>query len=212
MTSCKAHKEGELQNLQLLCHTIRQTSATRSLLPTYASAIRSRTCQPTAKMFKRLVICVLNFLFPPLAVLMLTGLNQDVILNCVLFLLAVIPSHIHGFYISFTYFNRKRKVRKGVYPGSPTHLIWSDKVNNGGASRREIQQLLDEKEGKSLTTSLSRKLTNKIDSWNDGNSEKFVEAGNRLSRKSTRRSRPNDDEYDNDNSPQSSRSSRRIIF
>jgi uncharacterized membrane protein YqaE (UPF0057 family) len=92
-------------------------------------------------LFKRLLIAMLNILFPPLAVMMITGPNEDFIFNCVMFILAVIPSHIHGFYISLTYFNRKRKVRKDVYPGKPKHLIWSDKVNNGGASRREIERL-----------------------------------------------------------------------
>lgn len=148
-------------------------------------------------MFKRLTIAFLNVLFPPLAVLLLTGFNEDVILNCVLFLLAVIPSHVHGFYISLTYFNRKRKVRRGLYPGKPRSMIWSNKVNNGGASRREMRDMLEEKEGlggeDTLTRKLSRKLSNRIQSWDDGNSEKFVEAGEPLSRRSTRRSRRNDE-------------------
>lgn len=164
-------------------------------------------------MFKRLVICVLNVLFPPLAVMMLTGLNEDVIFNCVLFLLAVIPSHVHGFYISLTYFNRKRKVRKGVYPGTPRRLIWSEKVNNGGASRRQMQELLDEKEGRTLTKRVSRRLTNKIEGWNDGNSEKFAPDSplSVTSRLSTRRSRRYDDYDDSDGARRNQQSSRRTI-
>jgi uncharacterized membrane protein YqaE (UPF0057 family) len=140
-------------------------------------------------MFKRLVICILNILFPPLAVMMLTGLNEDVLLNSVLFLLAVIPSHIHGFYISLTYFNRKRKVRKGIYPGKKRGMIWSDKVNNGGASRREIQALLEENEENTLTKRMSKRVSRKVQSWDDGNSEKMIEVDSPLSRRSTRRSR-----------------------
>lgn len=41
---------------------------------------------------------------------MLCGPNWDFILNCLLFLLAIIPAHIHGFYISCVYFHRRHKV------------------------------------------------------------------------------------------------------
>ncbi|KIX93170.1 uncharacterized protein Z520_11024 [Fonsecaea multimorphosa CBS 102226] len=130
-------------------------------------------------LFKRLVITTLNILFPPLAVLLITGPNQDFIFNCVMFILAIIPSHIHGFYISLTYFNRKRKVRKGVYPGDPKHLIWSDRVTNGGASRREIERLRYEKEQGKLSRRVSRRVTGassgrrddsrrRVDDWDDG--------------------------------------------
>lgn len=138
-------------------------------------------------MFKRLVICVLNIIFPPLAVCMITGLNEDVIFNSLLFLLAIIPSHIHGFYISLTYFNRKRKVRKGIYPGTPRRMIYSEKVQNGGASRREMERLKQEKEMGKVSSRLSRKVTNVVHSWDDGNSEKFSDDG--LNRQSTRLSR-----------------------
>ncbi len=53
---------------------------------------------------------IINILMPPLAVLVLCGADWDFALNCVLFLLAVIPSHIHGFYITMTYFHRRHKV------------------------------------------------------------------------------------------------------
>ena len=58
----------------------------------------------------RLSLTVINIFFPPLAVLIITGPGLDVIVNCLLFLLAVLPSHIHGFYLSWTYFSRIRKV------------------------------------------------------------------------------------------------------
>ncbi|EXJ83282.1 hypothetical protein A1O1_06901, partial [Capronia coronata CBS 617.96] len=129
-------------------------------------------------LFKRLVIAFFNVLFPPLAVLLICGPNEDLLFNCVMFILAVIPSHVHGFYISLTYFNRKRRVRRGLYPGTPKHLIWSDKVNNGGASRREMQRLKQEKEGSQLNRRISRRATGTtntngrerswVNDWDDG--------------------------------------------
>lgn len=35
---------------------------------------------------------------------------MDCMINCILFLCGVIPSHLHGFYISCTYFHRRKKV------------------------------------------------------------------------------------------------------
>ncbi|OCT49513.1 hypothetical protein CLCR_07709 [Cladophialophora carrionii] len=131
-------------------------------------------------LFKRLVIASLNILFPPVAVMMITGPNEDFVFNCVMFILAVIPSHVHGFYISLTYFNRKRKVRKGVYPGKPKHLIWSDRVNNGGASRREIERLRQGREQSRLgrratsrTSGLPERSSSRrrVQDWDDGYKE-----------------------------------------
>jgi uncharacterized membrane protein YqaE (UPF0057 family) len=90
---------------------------------------------------KRTAVACMNILFPPLAVYMLCGAGQDLLFNSILFLLAVIPSHVHGFYLSFTYFNRKRKAKRGVYPGSPKHMIYSQKVQNGGASKKEMRKM-----------------------------------------------------------------------
>lgn len=59
----------------------------------------------------RIGITVINFFFPPLAVALLAGLDWDTTINCVLFLLLVLPSHVHGFYISSVYFHRQKKVR-----------------------------------------------------------------------------------------------------
>lgn len=89
---------------------------------------------------KRGVITCCNIFFPPLAVFLLTGAGEDLVINSVLFLLAVIPSHVHGFYISMTYFNRKRKIRKGQYPGPRRPMIYSEKVQNGGATASDVRQ------------------------------------------------------------------------
>ena len=51
----------------------------------------------------RILLTMVNIFFPPLAVMMLTGLGADTALNCLLFLCAVIPSHVHGFYIRFVF-------------------------------------------------------------------------------------------------------------
>lgn len=89
----------------------------------------------------RVLVMLVNIFFPPLAVMMLTGLGADTALNSLLFLLAVIPSHVHGFYISWVYFWRRRKVRKGRYPGGPKRFITSKDVINGGLSDREVARL-----------------------------------------------------------------------
>jgi uncharacterized membrane protein YqaE (UPF0057 family) len=47
----------------------------------------------------RIMLMMVNIFFPPLAVMMMTGLGPDTFLNSLLFLCAVIPSHVHGFYI-----------------------------------------------------------------------------------------------------------------
>jgi uncharacterized membrane protein YqaE (UPF0057 family) len=95
---------------------------------------------------------IINIFFPPASVALLCGADYDLFINCVLFLCAVFPSHIHAFYISRTYFSRKNKVRKGKYPGDPRPMIYSEYVQNGGASRREVaelkEQMLVEKEMK----------------------------------------------------------------
>lgn len=59
----------------------------------------------------RVFLTIVNIFFPPVAVLMVCGASQDFIINCGLFLLAVIPSHIHGFYITCVYFHRRSKVQ-----------------------------------------------------------------------------------------------------
>ncbi|GAB1726296.1 hypothetical protein NU195Hw_g4545t1 [Hortaea werneckii] len=88
----------------------------------------------------RFWVILVNLILPPLAVALLAGIDVDFIINCTLFLLAVIPSHIHGFYISLVYFHRRKKVRKGQYPGGSKAFIFSKSVLNGGASDAEEQK------------------------------------------------------------------------
>lgn len=71
----------------------------------------------------RILVTSLNILFPPLAVMLIAGPEHDCLINCLIFLLAVIPSHIHGFYISCVYFHRRRKVDLDF--GKPRYGTWS---------------------------------------------------------------------------------------
>lgn len=108
----------------------------------------------------RIVITIINIFFPPLSVYLLCGAHWDFILNCTLLLLAIVPAHVHGFYLSCTYFHRRHKVgmyrseakgtsadrsrlqvKKGQYPGGPKPLIHSQNVTNGGASNAEVDRL-----------------------------------------------------------------------
>ena len=50
---------------------------------------------------------------------------------------------MHGFYITCTYFHRKRKVQRGIYPGGKKAGIWSEKVWNGDASNAKVRELWD---------------------------------------------------------------------
>ncbi|RMZ78298.1 hypothetical protein DV737_g3946, partial [Chaetothyriales sp. CBS 132003] len=141
-------------------------------------------------MFKRLVICFCNILCPPVAVILLTGPNGDFVLNCCLFILAVFPSHIHGFYISCTYFYRKRKVRKGIYPGKPKTLIYSDKVNNGGASRREMQMMQAAMEQGRLSRRMSKRRSKRVSGFDEGHEKDYNGAlSPEITRTSSKRSR-----------------------
>jgi Proteolipid membrane potential modulator len=73
--------------------------------------------------------------------MIVAGPGMDCIINTLFFIAGVIPGHIHGFYITWTYFHRKRKVRKGRYPGGRKAGIWSQQVWNGGASNRHVREL-----------------------------------------------------------------------
>lgn len=82
----------------------------------------------------------------------------------------MLPGHIHAFYITCTYFSRKRKVRKGRYPGGRKAGIYSENVWNGGASNEKVKELwikqqreLEEKEMSRGGSWLSRKGTKKGD-------------------------------------------------
>ncbi|KAF2222676.1 putative stress response RCI peptide, partial [Elsinoe ampelina] len=77
-------------------------------------------------------LTLVNIVFPPATVLIVTGAGMDTLINCFLFLLAVIPSHVHGFYLTWVYFARRHRAKRGRYPGKPHPMIYSDKINNGG--------------------------------------------------------------------------------
>ena len=68
---------------------------------------------------------------------------MDCLINTLFFIAGVIPGHIHGFYISCTYFHRKHKVRKGRYPGGRKSGIYSQEVWNGGASNEHVRELYE---------------------------------------------------------------------
>ncbi|PMD36075.1 hypothetical protein L207DRAFT_515800 [Hyaloscypha variabilis F] len=76
--------------------------------------------------------------------MIVAGPGMDCIINAILFIAGVLPGHIHGFYITCTYFRRKRKVRKGRYPGGKKAFIFSEQVWNGGASNEKVRDLLRE--------------------------------------------------------------------
>lgn len=73
--------------------------------------------------------------------MLVAGVGMDALVNTLWFLCGVIPGHVHGFYITWTYFSRKKKVRKGRYPGGPKPFIYSKRVINGDASDERVRQL-----------------------------------------------------------------------
>jgi len=72
--------------------------------------------------------------------MMLTGLGHDTLMNSLLFLAGVLPSHIHGFYISCTWFHRRKKARKGKYPGGRKSMIYSQDLLDGGLTPLELER------------------------------------------------------------------------
>ena len=112
---------------------------------------------------KQIIVCIFNLIFPPFAVGTLTGwTSRDTILNCLLFLCAVIPAHIHGFMISMTYFNRKRKVRKNKFPGKAPSYTRSEKVVTGGAGWERYEMLRGEKKTRSWGLKRKQKTNSEI--------------------------------------------------
>jgi hypothetical protein len=73
--------------------------------------------------------------------MILAGPSTDCLINTLLFIAGVIPGHIHGFYISQTYYHRRRKVKKGRYPGGRKSFIYSDRIWNGGATNAHVREL-----------------------------------------------------------------------
>ncbi|KAK5132173.1 hypothetical protein LTR08_000330 [Meristemomyces frigidus] len=127
----------------------------------------------------RICLTVINIFFPPLAVAMLCGLDHDCLVNCFLFLLAVIPAHVHGFYISCTYFHRRHKVKKGRWPGGAKSMIRSRNVINGGASNAEVDALWRKENG------LERESSG-MDSAKQGDSPRQEKHGSNMHRHNSR--------------------------
>lgn len=73
--------------------------------------------------------------------MLVAGLGMDALVNTLWFLCGVVPGHVHGFYVTWTYFSRKKKVRNGRYPGGPKPFIYSRRVVNGDASDERVRQL-----------------------------------------------------------------------
>ena len=92
------------------------------------------------------------------------GVGMDTVVNCLFFIAGVIPGHVHGFYITCTYFHRKSKVRKGRYPGRRATGIYSSKVWNGGASNEHVRDL-EEAEILKEEEMLMRRRTKSSRSW-----------------------------------------------
>jgi len=92
-------------------------------------------------LMERIVVWGINLFCPPLSVMLVAGVGPDCVINTLFFLAGIIPGHIHGFYITCTYFHRKRKVRKGRYPGGKKMGIYSQRVWNGDASSAHVRQL-----------------------------------------------------------------------
>lgn len=74
--------------------------------------------------------------------MLVAGVGMDALVNTLWFLCGVIPGHVHGFYVTWTYFSRKKKVRRGRYPGGPKPFIYSRRVINGDASDEHVRELL----------------------------------------------------------------------
>jgi len=74
--------------------------------------------------------------------MILSGFGHDTAINSLLFLAGVLPSHVHCFYVSMTYFHRRRKARKGKYPGGSRACIASRNVLNGGLTEGECERRL----------------------------------------------------------------------
>lgn len=120
--------------------------------------------------------------------MLVAGVGMDALLNTMWLLCGVIPGHIHGFYVTWTYFSRKRKVKKGRYPGGSKSFIYSTRVTNGDASDERVRQLW-----RAEQRAKEEKLMRRRSSWrsgfgNGGRSKSAVSAP--LERQGSRRTAP----------------------
>lgn len=113
--------------------------------------------------------------------MLVAGVGMDALVNTLWFLCGVIPGHVHGFYVTWTYFSRKKKVRKGRYPGGPKPFIYSRRVVNGDASDERVRQLWRAEQRASM---------GQDEGGGDGNQRKRASrrASRRTSRRTSRRS------------------------
>jgi len=117
---------------------------------------------------ERLTVFLINIFCPPLSVLLVAGAGPDCLINTLLFVAGVLPAHIHGFYITCTYFRRKRKVRKGRYPGGRKAGIHSQKVWNGGASNARVRELWEVRQWEEREEEKRRSKRGSGRSWRSG--------------------------------------------
>lgn len=80
--------------------------------------------------------------------MLVAGVGADALINTLWLLCGVVPGHVHGFYVTWTYFSRKRKVRRGRWPGGPKALIYSRRVLHGDASEETVRRLWREEEAR----------------------------------------------------------------
>lgn len=99
--------------------------------------------------------------------MLVAGLGTDCLVNTFWFLLGVIPGHVHGFYITCTYFHRRAKVRKGRWPGGPKAFVYSPRVTNGGARDERVRQLW-RAEQRAKDEKLARRRGSRRSSWGGG--------------------------------------------
>lgn len=83
-------------------------------------------------------------------------------INTLLFIAGVIPAHIHGFYLSCTYYSRKRKVRKGRFPGGKKSFIYSQRVINGGASDETVEEIWKENVAMKQGRTRSKRMSGRV--------------------------------------------------
>jgi len=105
---------------------------------------------------ERIMLTCINIFCPPLMVMLIAGVGPDCVINTCLFLAGVLPGHIHGFYISCTYLSRKRKVRKGKWPGGRKAFIYSERVTNGGTTNARAGELWEKREEERIMKEVGR--------------------------------------------------------
>lgn len=90
--------------------------------------------------------------------MMVAGVGMDAVVNCLFFIAGVIPGHIHGFYITCTYFHRKSKVRKGRYPGDKRGMIYSSRVLNGDTTSAHVRELWETEQREKADKEMRRRV------------------------------------------------------